>query len=66
MLYSAFATDAAYGTPLSLLGAGLMTLGLFVKAKVEERFLRAELGRETYDAYAKRVPMLLPFVHWSS
>ena len=41
---------------------GLMTLGWYVKARLEERFLRDELGAEAYGAYAQRVPMLLPFM----
>jgi protein-S-isoprenylcysteine O-methyltransferase Ste14 len=27
---------------------------------MEERFLREQLGAEAYDAYASRVPMLVP------
>jgi len=33
-----------------------------VKARIEERFLREQLGREAYDAYARRVPMLVPLL----
>ena len=44
------------------LGAGMMTSGWYFKARLEERFLREELGAEAYDAYARRVPMLVPFV----
>jgi len=29
---------------------------------VEEGFLRDELGEEQYDSYARRVPMLVPFM----
>ena len=38
-----------------------MTLGWVLKAKMEERFLRDQLGADAYDAYARRVPMLAPF-----
>jgi protein-S-isoprenylcysteine O-methyltransferase Ste14 len=38
-----------------------MTLGFWIKARLEERFLRAELGAKDYDAYRRRVPMLVPF-----
>ena len=31
-----------------------------MKARLEERFLRTELGT-AYDDYARRVPMLVPF-----
>jgi len=37
-----------------------MTLGWYVKARMEEEFLRDELGAEEYGAYARRVPMLVP------
>jgi protein-S-isoprenylcysteine O-methyltransferase Ste14 len=30
-------------------------------ARVEENFLRRELGEDRYDAYARRVPMFVPF-----
>jgi protein-S-isoprenylcysteine O-methyltransferase Ste14 len=56
------ATAAERATPLALAGAALMIAGWFLKARLEERFLRAELGAEAYDAYARRVPMLIPFL----
>ena len=37
-----------------------MTLGWADKARLEERFLREQLGAEAYDEYARRVPMLVP------
>ena len=40
----------------------LMTLGWYIKARLEERFLSDELGAEAYEAYARRVPMLVPFM----
>jgi len=39
----------------------VMTCGWYVKARLEERFLRRELG-DAYAAYAGRVPMLIPFI----
>jgi protein-S-isoprenylcysteine O-methyltransferase Ste14 len=62
IMLAAFATAVAHGTPSSFLGAAIMTVAWIVKARLEERFLRAELGSEVYDAYAKRVPMLVPFL----
>jgi protein-S-isoprenylcysteine O-methyltransferase Ste14 len=47
--------------PICMLGAALVILGCWIKARLEERFLREELGAEAYDAYAARVPMLVPF-----
>lgn len=38
----------------------LIALGFYLKARLEEEFLRDELGRDTYDRYAERVPMLIP------
>ena len=39
-----------------------MMVGWFIKARVEERFLRVQLGADAYDAYARRTAMLIPFV----
>lgn len=38
-----------------------MTLGRYIKARLEEQFLREQVGPATYDDYKRRVPMLLPF-----
>jgi protein-S-isoprenylcysteine O-methyltransferase Ste14 len=48
------------GTPGGLLGLALVVLGFWIKARLEERFLRAELGAEAYDAYSRRTAMLFP------
>jgi protein-S-isoprenylcysteine O-methyltransferase Ste14 len=45
----------------ALVGGALVTIGLWLKARIEERFLTAELGAEAYGAYRSRVPMLVPF-----
>ncbi|MES1158506.1 MAG: isoprenylcysteine carboxylmethyltransferase family protein [Terricaulis silvestris] len=42
------------------LGALLMTIGFWLKARLEERFLVAGLGEAAYADYKRRVPMLLP------
>jgi protein-S-isoprenylcysteine O-methyltransferase Ste14 len=65
-MLAAFATAVAHGTPSSFLGAAIMTAAWVIKARREEHFLREELGPEAYDVYAKRVRMLVPFVHWPS
>lgn len=44
--------------PWAIVGAALFTLGFALKAKVEERFLEKEIGG--YDAYRRRVSMILP------
>jgi protein-S-isoprenylcysteine O-methyltransferase Ste14 len=59
-----FATAVMRGTALALAGAGILTFSWYVKARLEEQFLREQLGREQYDAYARRVPMLIPFVRF--
>ena len=49
------------GTLVALAGAIVMTLGFWIKARLEEKFLREQLGAEAYDSYRRRVPMLMPF-----
>ena len=61
ILLAVYATAALKGTVLGLIGAVMITLGLWMKARLEEGWLRDELGAGEYDAYRKRVPMLLPF-----
>ena len=61
MLAGAFALALQLATPASLIGAPLMALGFWLKARLEERFLSDELGPEAYAAYRARTPMLIPF-----
>jgi protein-S-isoprenylcysteine O-methyltransferase Ste14 len=61
IILAALATAAVKGTIVGFAGLILMILGFWIKARLEERFLRQELGTETYDSYRRRVPMLLPF-----
>ncbi len=60
-ILAALSMAIARGTSLSFLGLALIVLGFWLKARLEERFLRAELGPDAYDAYAGRVPMLVPW-----
>jgi protein-S-isoprenylcysteine O-methyltransferase Ste14 len=62
LIAAALVTAVAEETPQALIGAALIALGLWVKAALEERFLRQELGPALYDAYRRRVPMLIPFL----
>jgi protein-S-isoprenylcysteine O-methyltransferase Ste14 len=62
ILLSMFATGAAVGRPMALFGVALITIGLWMKARLEEQFLRSELGAAAYDEYARRTPMLIPFL----
>jgi len=49
------------GTVWAMAGFVLLTVGYVMKARIEERFLREQLGAEAYDEYSRRVPMLVPF-----
>lgn len=62
IIVAGFATAVLRGTALAFLGATILTVSWYVKASLEERFLREELGAADYDAYAQRVPMLVPFL----
>jgi protein-S-isoprenylcysteine O-methyltransferase Ste14 len=62
LLIAAIATAVAQGTKVACFGALLLFVGFWMKAKLEERFLRNELGSSAYDAYARRTPMLIPFL----
>lgn len=61
IILASIATAALRGTVAAWLGVGLMTLGWYIKARLEEGFLREQLGAEEYARYARRVPMLIPF-----
>ena len=54
-------TGVAVGTITAMLGAALISLGMWQKARLEEGFLMKELGEEAYGLYRRRVPMLVPF-----
>jgi protein-S-isoprenylcysteine O-methyltransferase Ste14 len=45
----------------TIAGAAVLATGIYIKARLEEKFLREQLGA-AYDEYARRVPMLIPFV----
>jgi len=62
LIAAIFATAGAQATVTGCLGAASIAVGLWIKARVEERFLTAELGPEVYGAYCGRVPMLVPFL----
>ena len=57
---AAVATALVRASPAGLLGALLLIWGFAMVARIEERFLRDQLGAEAYDAYSRRVPMLVP------
>ena len=61
LLLAIIATVLMRGTCITLTGSALIAVGVYIKARVEEEFLRQQLG-EPYAAYARRVPMLVPFL----
>jgi protein-S-isoprenylcysteine O-methyltransferase Ste14 len=62
IIAAGIATAALNGMLRGVVGAGLLIVGYWLKARVEERFLRGELGAQAYDSYAARTAMLIPFV----
>ena len=60
LLEAALVSAVAAGTIASVAGFALATLGVWCKARVEERLLSTELGGQAYDAYRRRVPMFVP------
>ncbi|HUO94165.1 MAG TPA: isoprenylcysteine carboxylmethyltransferase family protein [Rhizomicrobium sp.] len=61
ILGAAIATAVVAGSLHVILGAVCLIVGYWLKARLEERFLRGELGADAYDSYRRRVPMLVPF-----
>ena len=55
------ATAIQSGAVQCFFGAALMIAGFYMKARIEEGFLQAQVDAAAYDAYARRVPMLIPF-----
>ncbi|MGY3651452.1 protein-S-isoprenylcysteine O-methyltransferase Ste14 [Bradyrhizobium sp. LM4.3] len=55
-------TGIAVGTVTAMLGAILISLGMWQKGRMEEVFLSKELGEDAYGAYCRRVPMIIPFL----
>ena len=62
IIVASIATATMRGTLAGWLGVGIMTYGWYIKARMEEGFLREELGADEYGRYARRVPMLVPFL----
>jgi len=60
LIVALFAVAIQLGTVTSLLGATVVSASFWIKARLEERFLSAELG-PAYADYRRRTPMLAPF-----
>ena len=61
LLLAAGATAAESGRLEAVAGAAVLIAAISLRAKLEERFLRRDLGDEAYAGYRRRVPMLIPF-----
>ena len=62
LILAAAALAILKGNLYSLAGTLLIIIGFWIKARLEEHFLSQQLGPETYAAYRRRVPMLIPFL----
>ncbi|MGD0189370.1 MAG: isoprenylcysteine carboxylmethyltransferase family protein [Rhizomicrobium sp.] len=60
IMMAALATAALKATPVAVAGFAFTILGLSMTARIEEKFLRAQLGADAYDDYRRRVGMLVP------
>jgi protein-S-isoprenylcysteine O-methyltransferase Ste14 len=61
ILVAIFASVLLRPGVFGIAGAALLAASFVVKARLEERFLMQELGPAAYEAYRRRVPMLVPF-----
>jgi protein-S-isoprenylcysteine O-methyltransferase Ste14 len=61
IIVALYATAFLKASALGIAGVVVMTYGFWLKARLEERFLSEQLGAEAYDAYRRKVPMLIPF-----
>jgi protein-S-isoprenylcysteine O-methyltransferase Ste14 len=60
IIIAAAATAALQARAIAFAGLVLLTTGFWIKARLEERFLRDKLGTQAYDAYARRTGLLFP------
>lgn len=61
LIFATLATAFAIATWPAMLAVVCVAAGFSIKASIEERFLSAELDPDAYQAYRRRVPMLIPF-----
>jgi len=66
VIFAALGTAMENGTAFAMLGVAIVALAFYIKARREERFLRAELGEDAYNFYARKTAMLLPFMRIES
>lgn len=60
LMAAAVITALERASPASVLGAAMLIVGFTLVARTEESFLVIQLGTEAYEAYRRRVPMLVP------
>jgi protein-S-isoprenylcysteine O-methyltransferase Ste14 len=60
VMFVALMTGLMRANPAAFLGAALIVVGFAMTARIEEGFLRAQLGPAGYDDYRRRVGMLVP------
>jgi len=66
LLLAVFATAVERGRIEAVAGALVLIAALSIRAKLEERYLRRDLGDAAYSAYRRRVPMLAPFTKFGT
>jgi protein-S-isoprenylcysteine O-methyltransferase Ste14 len=60
LMAATIATALLKLSPLAIFGAVLVVVGFSITARLEEGFLRAELGEGAYEDYCRRTAMLAP------
>jgi protein-S-isoprenylcysteine O-methyltransferase Ste14 len=65
LLLAVIATAIERGRIEAVAAALVLIIGVSLRAKLEERFLRRDLGEEAYGSYRRRVPMLIPFAKFA-
>ena len=60
VIFAGLATALMRASPAAFLGVALLAVGFSMTARIEEGFLRSQLGEDAYDDYGRRVGMLLP------
>jgi len=61
IILAVLATGIAEARYQAVIGALILAVSFFLRARLEERFLSGELGAAAYEQYCRRVPMLIPF-----
>lgn len=65
LLLAAGATAIEGGRLEAIAGALVLVAAISLRAKLEEQFLRRDLGDDAYVGYRRRVPMLIPFAKFA-